>query len=115
MRLAALGVLTTGLAILAVAFGGSGCNDTAPDPLGSPGAIIVLTALDNRFDPATLSARVGEVVAITVRNEGFAVHNVRILSVDSEGREYGSKQTLSPGEEDTFKFRFNAPGTYEFQ
>ncbi len=109
------GVLTA-CAIGFAALGGlSGCGESPSDPLPEADATVVLLALDNRFEPVTLSARVGEVVAVVVKNEGFAVHNVRILSTDSEGRDYRSKRTLSPGEESTFKFRFNAPGTYDFQ
>jgi len=79
--------------------GASFCRQT-----DDPGAAVAVTIADFEFKPATIEARVGQIVAFS--NTGFEPHNA--TTVDGG---CGTK-TLQTGESDALVFRL--PGNYEF-
>lgn len=66
---------------------------------------------NNRFQPAEVTIPAGETVRITFRNEGSAIHNMRVTA---EGREFSSDQIVNPGGSSTFQVKIDRPGSYRF-
>lgn len=113
-------------ALLLVACGGSsssgGSGSTAGSPTGSssgstpaPAATastdaIKVSLVDFKINPATLSAKAGE-VSFAVSNDGKAPHNFRLL--DTAGKVVAKTADLSPGRSAVLKATLSA-GTYSF-
>jgi nitrosocyanin len=94
---AALIVATTGL-VLAGCGGGGGekKESSATTSASGGGAKLNLTTKDFAFDPTTLSAKAGEAVTVTIKNDGQAEHNFSIESLKvSKDIEKGESQTVT--------------------
>lgn len=119
----------TVLAAMTVACGG---GDEADEPSGGGGAAATTTQAaatepdgearevelilkDNFFEPAEIRMKVGETVTIEAKNEGVAIHNVHVLSADTEGTDFRSDPLINPGDESKFDVKFSTAGTYVFQ
>lgn len=76
---------------------------------------IVVLAKDNFFEPDQLEIPVGQAVTITLKNEGAAIHNMHVLSSETEGEDYRSDPLVNPGSESSFDVQFSQAGTYKFQ
>jgi plastocyanin len=70
---------------------------------------------DNFFEPAVIELAVGEAVTIEAKNMGVAVHNMHVLSSETEGKDYTSAPLVNPGDSSEFVVQFSQPGTYKFQ
>jgi len=53
-------------------------------PGGTPGGGLAVTMKDNLFEPKDLTVKAGEAVTIDLKNEGVAVHNMRIAGADGK-------------------------------
>ena len=116
--MAAVLALTLGTALLAAACGG-GSSAIRITP-GGVGATLDITVGDNFYKPNEFRVRAGQQVTLNVKNEGQAVHTVRLAGPD--GRyETGDDTTIDPpmikpGE--TVDLVWTAPpdaGTYDFR
>ncbi|MDO9445820.1 MAG: cupredoxin domain-containing protein [Dehalococcoidia bacterium] len=74
---------------------------------------IIMT--DNVFTPANLTIPVNTTVKITIKNEGSAIHNMHILSSETEGKDFASNPLVNPGEDDEFEVTFTKTGVVNFQ
>lgn len=70
---------------------------------------------DNFFEPTDIRLAVGEAVTIEVKNMGVAIHNMHVLSSETEGKDYTSAPLVNPGDSSEFVVQFSTPGTYKFQ
>jgi len=116
--MAAVLALTLGTALLAAACGG-GSSAIRITPAGA-GATLDITVGDNFYRPDEFRVQAGQRVTLKVKNEGQAVHTVRLAGPD--GRyETGDDTTIDPpmikpGE--TVDLVWTAPpdaGTYDFR
>jgi plastocyanin len=82
---------------------------------GGSGDQIVVIMKDNFFDPKEIEVPVGKKITFIARNEGVAVHNMRIMSKDAEGKDFVSKALVNPKTESKFEATFKKTGTYKFQ
>jgi uncharacterized cupredoxin-like copper-binding protein len=72
---------------------------------------LTLEAMDNmRFEPATLNARAGQPIQLTLDNTGQIVHDFRM----TEGVAQPVTATAQPGQKATVTFTVPRPGTYTF-
>ena len=123
-----------GIALLVVgaasACGGGGSGDEkptagievkTPGPGGAsnsaekPSETVKVSMKENLFEPKTFTVPAGKSVEIEAKNDGAAVHNLRILSADKEGKDFSSNATVAPGAESKFTVKLTKPGTYKFQ
>jgi nitrite reductase (NO-forming) len=82
----------------------SGAASTSPQQL-------TVTAMDTmRFDPATLTARAGQPIQVTLRNSGQLPHDFDI----TEGVAQPVKVTAQPGQTAIATFTIDKPGTYTY-
>jgi plastocyanin len=51
-------------------------------PSGTPGGAVAVNMKDNIFEPAELTVKAGESVTFDLKNEGVAIHNMRIAGPD---------------------------------
>jgi plastocyanin len=79
---------------------------TAQPPAQQSGTLSLATQ-DFMFVPATLTAKVGQPVTVTIKNEGKAEHNFSISSLNVN-------KDLSPGTTETVTFTPKAAGNIEF-
>lgn len=70
---------------------------------------------DNFFEPTEIRLAVGEAVTIDAKNVGVAIHNMHVLSSETEGKDYTSAPLVNPGDSSEFVVQFSKPGTYKFQ
>jgi plastocyanin len=85
----------------------AGCGTSAKSGSAKGASAKKLETYDFRFDPRTLSAKVGQQVTLTVANEGQAEHNFSItaLHVDKD---------IEKGKDVTVTFTPTAAGTLQF-
>ncbi len=118
MRRLFLVLLVAGLPLLAACGGGSGTTAAKPAAgsasAGGGGATQQLTvkALDTmKFEPATLSAKAGQPIQVTIDNTGQTIHDFTIeQGVPSKVQviaQAGQKATTAP-------FTIDKPGSYTF-
>lgn len=75
---------------------------------------ITIIAKDNFFDPKDLTIPANQLVAVTLKNEGTAIHNWQILNVtDKDGKTVKTK-LISGGQSDTVVFTMSRTGTFDF-
>ncbi len=80
-----------------------------------PSREIEVLMQDNFFEPTEIRLAVGEAVTIEAKNMGVAIHNMHVVSAETEGKDYTSDPIVNPGESSEFVVQFSAPGTYKFQ
>ncbi|MCK9485156.1 MAG: cupredoxin domain-containing protein [Dehalococcoidia bacterium] len=103
--------------------GGNGGAATTAAPTATQGATtpgtpereIDVLMKDNFFEPTEIRLKVGETVTINAVNEGVAIHNMRILSNATEGKDFASAPLVNPGETSSFDVMFSTAGTFTFQ
>ncbi len=84
----------------------SSAVDTTTTAAAASGTVITITATDFKFDQTALTAKAGEAVTFTLKNDGEKEHNLTIeaLKVDKDAEEGESaSQTVTP-----------TAGTYEY-
>ncbi len=126
MLTAAIG---SSLALAAACGGGDDSSSKTPaatSPAGSTSAPangssngevkdIEVDLTDNVFKPTTLTIPVGKTVQIEVKNTGQAIHNMHILSLEQEGKDFSSEAMVNPGKDSKFEVKFTKKGTIKFQ
>ena len=89
-----------GVVLLALGIGLAGCSSSSSGKKTSSGGggatTIQLTAKDFSFSPATISAKAGQKVTVSFKNDGSVEHNFSIssLNVDKDA-EKGASETVS--------------------
>lgn len=121
------GVLALGLALLAIACGGSEAKDSpstgetpADDPPPASGASFDISMGDNFFEPNEFTVSPGQTVTFNITNDGQAIHNMRVAGPDGE---YGNEDDAVSDPDivrgsETAVLTWtapNEPGTYIFQ
>jgi plastocyanin len=76
---------------------------------------IAVSMKDNFFEPKEITVKVGKTVEFKTKNDGTAIHNMKILSKAAEGKDFMSDQIVNPGDDSDFKATFTKTGTYDFQ
>ena len=105
---------------ISVATIGGGSGDTSPTkPSGGGDApaseTITVVMTDNKFTPSTIKVPVGKKITFIAKNEGAAVHDMKILSKATEGKDFMSDALVNPETESKFTATFNKKGTVKFQ
>ena len=118
--LAAVLALTLGAALLAAACGGGSSGKAIRITPGGAGATLELTVGDNFYKPNEFRVRVGEQVTLNVRNEGQAVHTVRLAGPDGRYETDDDTQIdppmIKPGETVVLVWAApTEPGAYDFR
>lgn len=92
------GSIVLGLALLLVACGGN---------TGGEGTPMTIVAKEFKFEPATITVAPGQVIKLTLKNEGVIDHDLMIRAI-------GFKIIAPPGKSETKTFVApTAPGTYD--
>jgi plastocyanin len=116
--LAAVLALALGTALLAVACGG-GSSAIVITP-GGDGATLDITVGDNFYKPNQFRVQAGQSVTLNVKNEGQAVHTVRLAGPDGRYETDDDTQVDPPmiKSGQTVSLVWTAPtepGTYKFR
>jgi len=120
LLLAAVLALALGAALLAAACGGGSSGKAIRITPGGAGATLELTVGDNFYKPNEFRVRVGEQVTLNVRNEGQAVHTVRLAGPDGRYETDDDTQIdppmIKPGETVVLVWAApTEPGAYDFR
>jgi plastocyanin len=97
--------LATLVCVAAAMLGLAGCGGS--DKKSDSGSATELEAYDFRFDPTALSAKAGQKVTLTVKNEGSAEHNLTIAEANVD-------EDVDKGDSKTVTFTAPAAGTYQY-
>src|SRR5205807_9631346 len=91
-KLVAAGTVVLGVGMVLAGCGGGGGGKKSASSGGGGGATIQLTAKDFSFTPDTATAKVGQKVTVTLKNNGSVEHNFSIssLNVDKDAEKGGS-------------------------
>ncbi|MCC6381476.1 MAG: cupredoxin domain-containing protein [Dehalococcoidia bacterium] len=99
--------------------GGSGgspvASATKSGSSSQSGNTVKVSLQDNKFEPKDIKVKSGQAITFELKNEGQAVHNMKILSAKEEGKDYASTALINPEKEDKFTATFKKKGTYKFQ
>ncbi len=100
----------------AVPYGSVGPVQVSPSALAAAGAQTVTEiATDNKYSQTQFTVKANQDVALTLKNQGQAVHNWHLLdATDADGKEIKGS-LLDPGKSETIDFKIAKPGTYHFQ
>lgn len=101
-----LNVVAEGAATAAAAGGGGGGQN-------GPGMIVSI-ATDNKFGSNQLAANANEQTSLTLRNEGSALHNLRVQNVKSTNGQDIVTKLLPGGQSETIQFTIAQAGSYPF-
>jgi plastocyanin len=72
-------------------------------------------ATDDRFSQTMLAMRTGQPAALTLTNQGSAVHDWHLTDAkDANGQPINTK-VVAPGQSATVVFTLATPGTYHFR
>lgn len=74
---------------------------------------VVMT--DNVFTPKEIKVPVNTTIKFTANNKGTAIHNMHILSKDTEGKDFSSELLVNAGKSSTFEAKFTKKGVVNFQ
>lgn len=74
---------------------------------------VVMT--DNVYTPKEIKVPVNTTIKFTVPNKGTAIHNMHVLSKDSEGKDFSSDTIVNAGASSTFEAKFTKKGVVDFQ
>lgn len=85
-----------------------GTSGTQGASSGGSATEIVITANDNKFEPAEYTAPSGQPLKITLKNAGNNPHTVEIEKLIAE-------TSLAPGQSKSFEIAAQSPGTYELE
>ncbi|HZQ39124.1 MAG TPA: cupredoxin domain-containing protein [Dehalococcoidia bacterium] len=100
----------------AVPYGSVAPVQVSPSALAAAGAqTLTEIATDNKYSQTTFTVKANQDVALTLKNQGQAVHNWHLLdATDADGKEIKGS-LLDPGKSETIDFKITKPGTYHFQ
>ncbi|MCC7363359.1 MAG: cupredoxin domain-containing protein [Dehalococcoidia bacterium] len=102
----------------AAATGTTGGGATTPASSGNGNATaekITVSMTENKFTPDKLTVKAGVPITFVAKNDGEAVHNMKLLTAKTEGKDYSSELMVSPGKESSFTVTFSKTGTVKFQ
>ena len=117
-RLLFLGLVL--MAFVAIAACGGGDDDEGGNGESSNGGgggeaqTVQIKLTDNVFTPKEVKVETGT-VTFEIKNDGAAIHNMHILSKDTEGKEFMSKAIINAGESDKLVATFTKKGSIKFQ
>src|SRR4051812_46647194 len=99
-KLIAAGLLVVAAGFVLAACGGDDKSETSSSTTeatsAAKGASVALATKDFEFAPKTLTAKAGEAVTVTIKNEGQAEHNFSIESLKvSKDIEKGQSATVT--------------------
>lgn len=102
---------------IAVPTSSGGTTGSTPSGGGdaTEGETFVVVMTDNVFTPNKITVPVNKKVTFVAKNQGAAVHNMKILSKATEGKEYASDAMVNPEKESKFSVTFKKTGTVKFQ
>src|SRR3954447_2484295 len=110
-KLIAAGLLAVSAGFVLAACGGDdkseSTSSTTEAPSASQGASASLKTKDFMFEPNTLTAKAGQAVTVTIKNEGQAEHNFSITSLNVN-------KDIEKGESQTVTFTPTSAGTVQF-
>jgi plastocyanin len=108
------GTLTVVAEGAATAAGGAGGAGAAGGGGQSGPGTIVSVATDNKFSSTQLAANANEQTSLTLRNEGSALHNLRVQNVKSTNGQDIITKLLPGGQSETIQFTIAQAGNYTF-
>lgn len=82
---------------------------------GAEAREIEVVMTDNVFTPKEIKVPVNTTIKFTGANKGTAIHNLHILSKDSEGKDFSSDTIVNAGSASTFEAKFTKKGVIDFQ
>src|SRR3990172_13128882 len=82
--------------LLAAACGGGGSAPAAQSTPGNSGATLDVTVGDNYYKPNEFRVQAGQRVTLNIKNEGQAVHTVRLAGPDGRYETYDDTQIDPP-------------------
>lgn len=94
---------------------GSSGNSSAKVDSDDKATEVVFHLTENAFNPSTLTVEAGKPITFVAKNDGAAVHNMKLLTQKTEGKDYSSDATIAPGKESKFTVTFTKKGTVKFQ
>ena len=103
---------------------GSPTPEASPTPQGTPSGTpsggLAVVMKDNLFEPAELTVKAGASVAFDLKNEGVAIHNMRVAGPDgsynTDDDAVSDPQLVNAGEAATLAWTAPAqPGEMKFQ
>ncbi len=110
-KFALLAFVIVAVAALAVACGGGGGSS-------SGGNSVTITMTDFKFDPATINAKAGEQVNVTVVNKGSATHTLVVkdagnFKISADAGQTAKGTLTAPSKTGTYDFECDVPGHAE--
>lgn len=88
----------------------------SPAALAAAGAQrLVEIATDDRYSQTHFTVKAGQAVALTLTNNGQAIHNWHLLNAKDQNRKDILTPLLNPGQSATINFTLTTPGVYHFQ
>lgn len=116
-------LIVLGIASLAaVAVGCGGAEEASKAGAGSSGKAsrgesetVAVSMKDNFFEPKDITVERGEAITFNLKNDGQAIHDMHIMSLAAEGKDFMSNVTIPPGESSSFKATFTKTGSLKFQ
>lgn len=96
---------------------GDGGLNVATQPSGgaATGGTITVVMTDNKYTPNKIEVEAGKEITFVAKNQGAAVHNMKILSSKTEGKDFSSDALVNPEKESKFTVTFTKKGTVKFQ
>lgn len=88
---------------------------TQPSGGGATGGTITIVMTDNKYTPNKIEVEAGKEITFIAKNQGAAVHNMKILSSKTEGKDFASDALVNPEKESKFTVTFTKKGTVKFQ
>src|SRR6476659_2371177 len=111
-RLTTIGLIVVVAGLVLAGCGGSDKKESSSDTTemttaAAGGATTNLVTKDFMFEPNTLTAKAGQAVTVTIKNEGQAEHNFSITSLNVN-------KDIEKGESQTVTFTPTSAGTVQF-
>jgi plastocyanin len=98
---------------------GGGEDDASDNGDGGNGSVsgdpITIVMKDNFFEPRDITVPANTTIQITAENEGVAIHNMHVLSEETEGEDFRSDMIVNPSASSTFEVTFTQKGEVDFQ
>jgi plastocyanin len=73
-----------------------------------------IVATDLKFTPATLQAKVGQPVKVTIENKGVIEHDLTFPAIPSDKPAGSLKTVVKPGQSTTLEFTPTKAGAYDY-
>jgi plastocyanin len=124
------GIVLGAIAVLGLALGACASDDddaggeatvgninvaTQPGGAAASGGTITVVMTDNKYTPNKIEVEAGKEITFVAKNQGAAVHNMKILSSKTEGKDFASDALVNPEKESKFTVTFTKKGTVKFQ